>query len=68
MKPPLRHIGDAGQRASKLGAWINAVQFCCLDQDVHGSGAPSTLVGARKEPGFPSKRRAAQHALGGVIF
>jgi hypothetical protein len=46
-------------RASKLGAWINAVQLCGLDQDAHGGGALSTLVGVRKEPSFPTKRRAA---------
>jgi len=34
MKSLLRHIGDTGQDVSKLGARINAVQLCGLDQAV----------------------------------
>ena len=67
MKSLLRHIGDTGQDVSKPGARINAVQLGSLDQAVHRGGALSALVGARKEPSLPSKRGAAQHALGGVI-
>ncbi len=67
MKSLLRHIGYAGQDVGEPGARINAVQLCGLDQAVHGGGALSALVGARKEPSLPSQRRTAQHALGGVI-
>jgi hypothetical protein len=67
MKSLLWHIGDARQHVGKLGARVNAVQLCGLDQAIHGGGAFPNLIRTSKASRLLPKCRAAQHAFGGII-
>lgn len=59
--------GDASKDIGQPGLRIDAIHFCCDDQAVHGCGAPSSTVGAAKQPSLSSEGDASQASFGSIV-
>lgn len=65
MKSLLWHVSDTGEYIGKPGARVNAIEFCGLDQAVHGGGASRREpIRRRRCPGVAYTSRAGARGSG----
>ncbi len=60
-------LGDLGQDVADVGLWVQATEFCRVDEGVYVCGALASGIGTGEEVVFPTQNRHTHGVFGDVV-